>query len=83
MTHAGTGVCYIEFGGGRIGRVDVDFFSDPDGPTGTYHEPFVRDARRQGALRFEPPRPLVWAVAMKAPNPYERCQVSFGRFIVD
>ena len=39
VTHAGTGVCYIEFGGGRIGRVDVDFFSDPDGPTGTYHEP--------------------------------------------
>src|SRR4029077_14336418 len=29
---------------------------------------FGRDARRQGALRFEPPRPLVWAVAMKAAN---------------
>ena len=41
VTHAGTGVCYIEFGGGRIGRVDVDFFSNPDGPTGTYHEPSV------------------------------------------
>ena len=41
VTHAGTGVCYIEFGGGRIGRVDVDFFSDPNGPTGTYHEPSV------------------------------------------
>jgi sulfide:quinone oxidoreductase len=39
VTHAGTGVCYIEFGGGRIGRVDVDFFSNPDGPIGTYHEP--------------------------------------------
>jgi sulfide:quinone oxidoreductase len=39
VTHAGTGVCYIEFGAGRIGRVDVDFFSDPDHPIGTYHEP--------------------------------------------
>ncbi|MFB3050162.1 MAG: FAD-dependent oxidoreductase, partial [Acidimicrobiia bacterium] len=38
VTHAGTGVCYIEFGGGRIGRVDVDFFSDPDGPTADNHD---------------------------------------------
>ncbi|MEW6143863.1 MAG: FAD-dependent oxidoreductase [Thermodesulfobacteriota bacterium] len=36
----GAGSCYIEFGGGRIGRVDVDFFSGPS-PTGTYHEPSV------------------------------------------
>ncbi len=39
ITHKGTGSCYIEFGAGRIGRVDVDFFSDPEGPTGTYYEP--------------------------------------------
>jgi sulfide:quinone oxidoreductase len=38
--YAGAGSCYIEFGGGRIGRVDVDFFSGPS-PTGTYHEPAV------------------------------------------
>jgi sulfide:quinone oxidoreductase len=38
--HTGTGSCYIEFGGGRIGRVDIDFFSKPE-PTGTYHEPSV------------------------------------------
>lgn len=38
--YAGAGTCYIEFGGGRIGRVDVDFFSGPQ-PTGTYHEPAV------------------------------------------
>ena len=25
--HAGTGSCYIEFGAGRIGRVDIDFLS--------------------------------------------------------
>jgi sulfide:quinone oxidoreductase len=36
--YAGAGTCYIEFGAGRIGRVDVDFFSGPK-PTGTYHEP--------------------------------------------
>jgi sulfide:quinone oxidoreductase len=41
VTHAGTGTCYLEFGGGRIGRVDVDFFSNPDHPTGTYYEPSV------------------------------------------
>jgi sulfide:quinone oxidoreductase len=36
----GVGACYIEFGGGRIGKVEVDFFSGPT-PTGTYHEPSV------------------------------------------
>ena len=41
VTHAGKGSCYIEFGAGRIGRVDVDFFSNPDHPTGTYYEPSV------------------------------------------
>lgn len=41
VTHKGTGSCYIEFGAGRIGRVDVDFFSNPDGPTGTYYEPSI------------------------------------------
>ncbi len=34
----GRGVCYLEFGGGRIGKVEVDFFSGPT-PTGTYHAP--------------------------------------------
>jgi sulfide:quinone oxidoreductase len=28
-TYTGAGTCYIEFGGGKIGRVDVDFFSGP------------------------------------------------------
>jgi sulfide:quinone oxidoreductase len=36
----GMGSCYIEFGAGRVGRVDVDFLSGPK-PTGTYHEPSV------------------------------------------
>ena len=39
-SNAGAGSCYIEFGAGRIGRVDVDFLSGPE-PTGTYHEPSV------------------------------------------
>jgi sulfide:quinone oxidoreductase len=34
----GLGSCYIEFGGGRVGRVDVDFLSGPK-PTGTFHAP--------------------------------------------
>ena len=34
------GSCYIEFGSGRVGRVDVDFLSGPK-PTGTYNEPSV------------------------------------------
>ncbi|HXQ31646.1 MAG TPA: FAD-dependent oxidoreductase [Steroidobacteraceae bacterium] len=51
--YAGAGSCYIEFGGGRIGRVDVDFFSGPK-PTGTYYEPDVAlraDKDRFGASR--------------------------------
>ena len=34
----GFGTCYIEFGGGLVGKVEVDFFSGPK-PTGTYYEP--------------------------------------------
>ncbi len=34
----GLGSCYIEFGDGRVGRVDVDFLSGPN-PTGTFQEP--------------------------------------------
>jgi sulfide:quinone oxidoreductase len=51
--YSGAGSCYIEFGAGRIGRVDVDFFSGPK-PTGTYHEPTVAlraDKERFGASR--------------------------------
>jgi sulfide:quinone oxidoreductase len=36
--YGGAGTCYIEFGAGRIGRVDVDFFSGP-APTGVYYPP--------------------------------------------
>jgi sulfide:quinone oxidoreductase len=33
----GAGTCYVEFGGERVGRVDVDFLSGPT-PTGIYTE---------------------------------------------
>lgn len=51
--YGGRGTCYIEFGAGRIGRVEVDFFSGPK-PTGTYHEPSVElrlDKQHFGASR--------------------------------
>jgi sulfide:quinone oxidoreductase len=38
--YAGAGSCYVEFGGGRVGRVNVDFFSGPL-PTGNFTEPSV------------------------------------------
>jgi sulfide:quinone oxidoreductase len=40
----GTGTCYIEFGGDEVGRVDVDFFSAPGHPTGTFVAPSVETA---------------------------------------
>jgi sulfide:quinone oxidoreductase len=36
-SYKGTGSCYVEFGEGKVGRVDVDFFSGPS-PKGTHTE---------------------------------------------
>jgi sulfide:quinone oxidoreductase len=36
--YAGRGSCYIEFGSGRVGRVDVDFLGGPK-PTGAFQDP--------------------------------------------
>ena len=36
--YGGKGSCYIEFGAGRVGRVDVDFLSGPK-PTGSFNAP--------------------------------------------
>ena len=58
VTHAGTGSCYIEFGAGLVGRVDVDFFSNPDHPTGTYHEPSI--AMRADKEHFGSSRRARW-----------------------
>ena len=52
-TYTGAGSCYIEFGGGRVGRVDVDFFSGP-APTGVYNAPTLElraDKERFGSSR--------------------------------
>jgi sulfide:quinone oxidoreductase len=36
--HLGQGTCYIEFGGGRVGGVEIDFLSGPE-RTGTFRPP--------------------------------------------
>jgi sulfide:quinone oxidoreductase len=49
----GRGACYVEFGAGRVGRVDVDFLSGPK-PVGTFTEPsedLVAEKGRFGASR--------------------------------
>jgi sulfide:quinone oxidoreductase len=51
--YGGQGSCYIEFGAGRIGRVDVDFLSGPK-PTGVFREPsiaLVEEKREFGSTR--------------------------------
>jgi sulfide:quinone oxidoreductase len=49
----GIGICYIEFGAGRIGRVEVDFLSGPK-PTGAFGEPsaaLAADKQNFGSTR--------------------------------
>lgn len=49
----GRGACYVEFGAGRVGRVDIDFLTGPK-PTGTFREPspeLVAEKRHFGASR--------------------------------
>ena len=53
----GAGSCYIEFGGGRIARVDVDFFSGPK-PTGTFNAP--SEALRADKKNFGATRKARW-----------------------
>lgn len=48
----GTGACWIEFGAGRVGRVDVDFFTA--GPSGTLRGPsaeLVAEKKHFGSSR--------------------------------
>jgi sulfide:quinone oxidoreductase len=40
----GTGACWIELGDQQVARVDVDFFSTPGHPTGTFTAPSARTA---------------------------------------
>jgi sulfide:quinone oxidoreductase len=49
----GRGSCFVEFGSGRVGRVDIDFFSGPK-PVGTLAGPspeLVAEKREFGASR--------------------------------
>src|SRR5512132_655838 len=46
----GKGACYIEFGGDEVARVDVDFFSTPGHPTGTFVEPSMATAAEKAAF---------------------------------
>lgn len=51
--HLGQGTCYIEFGEGRIGSVEIDFLSGPT-RTGTFHAPskaLVAEKESFGASR--------------------------------
>jgi sulfide:quinone oxidoreductase len=51
--YRGRGSCYIEFGAGRVGKVDVDFLGGPK-PTGTFHAPsgdLVAEKQDFGASR--------------------------------
>ncbi|TMK35861.1 MAG: NAD(P)/FAD-dependent oxidoreductase [Actinobacteria bacterium] len=46
----GKGACYIEFGGDEVARVDVDFFSTPGRPTGTFVAPSMATAAEKAAF---------------------------------
>ena len=49
----GLGSCYVEFGAGRVGRVDVDFLSGPK-PTGAFQSPsseLVAEKKEFGSSR--------------------------------
>jgi sulfide:quinone oxidoreductase len=53
--YKGNGICYVEFGDGRVGKVNVDFFSGP-APFGSYteaSEDLVADKEYFGSSRIE------------------------------
>jgi sulfide:quinone oxidoreductase len=54
----GTGTCFVEFGDGDVGQVDVDFFSTPGHPTGTFTAPTTETAEAKAA--FGPDRRSRW-----------------------
>jgi sulfide:quinone oxidoreductase len=57
IPNAGTGSCFVEFGDGRIGWVDLDFLTGPK-PTAVYHAPSV--ARRADKVQFGARRRARW-----------------------
>ena len=63
--HLGRGTCYIEFGQGRVGSVDIDFSRARR--TGTFNAPAGRADRGEAELRLDPPRALVRALIARGP----------------
>jgi len=55
--HLGQGTCYIEFGGGRVGSVDIDFLSGPE-RTGSFNPPSAEQVARKE--RFGSSRRARW-----------------------
>jgi sulfide:quinone oxidoreductase len=55
--HLGQGTCYIEFGGGRVGSVDIDFLSGPS-RTGSFNAPSTEQVTRKE--RFGSSRRARW-----------------------
>ena len=49
----GTGACWIELGNAEVGRIEVDFFSTPGQPTGTFTEPTLQTAAEKVAFGSE------------------------------
>lgn len=67
--HLGQGSCYLEFGDGRVARVDIDFLSGPE-KTGTFNAPsaeLVKEKEHFGSSRrarwFSAPTPAAPASA--------------------
>ena len=46
----GIGACWIEFGDEQVGRVDVDFFSTPGSPIGTFVPPSAEVAAEKASF---------------------------------
>jgi sulfide:quinone oxidoreductase len=54
----GRGACYVEFGNHEVARIDVDFFSTPGHPTGTFTAPSAQQA--QDKVTFGTSRHARW-----------------------
>ena len=59
--YEGAGVCYAEFGGGLVSKVEVNFLRG-DAPGRPAQRPLARVRRREGAVRRGPPGALVRAL---------------------
>ena len=66
--YLGRGTCYIEFGGGRVGRVDIDFLSGPDARPGTFNAPSAALVAEKE--EFGSSRRARWFGASRSPEPH-------------